>query len=215
MAGTLLTCESANLYCGAEPGTQGVGSDSLHLEIVELKLPAMNEANVDHRGGGAPIAIEIETIFNKLECTFQLLGWDAQVAALIGQWQQNVTTTGASITGAGANMFFAYGVLRDQMTGLSSQAAAYMQGRLGLADPQMFRRGDSQHWNYGIKGITHYELSVSGEPLYQWDFFSNILLVGGQQVNADVNLNLNIPTVTPTWLLGSTVGTTVSGPPVG
>ena len=157
---SLLVMEKANLFCGIAT------TNSLHLELVELKLPAMVETYIDHHPGGGVMGIEIDVIFNKLECNFHLLGWDSQVQTLIGSWEASQQT------------FTALGLLRDQMTGKTIQAIAQMRGRLGIADPQSFRVGDPMTWNYSIKGIMSYSLWVAGEPVYYWDFLTNALTVG-------------------------------------
>ena len=178
MSTSILTLEKANMFCGLSAPDS---LNSLHLELTEVKLPAMNEQYVDHRAGGVPIAVEVDTIFAKLECTFQLLGWDTQVASLIASW------------GTDQNTFHVFGLLRDRRSGLASQAYARMKGRLGLSDPQLFRRGDAMHWNYGIKGIIMYKLQVGGNPLYTWDFFDNTFIVGGVDRNSDDTRIMQIP----------------------
>jgi hypothetical protein len=208
MPNTIYSMESCNMFCGTSQPTQSGAADSLHLQLTEVKLPAMNEGNVDHRAAGAPITIEINTQIAKLECTFQLVGWNPEVAGLVSSWA------------AEDNSFFAYGLLRDRSSGNAIQAMAFMQGRLGLADPQMFRRGDAQHWNYGIKNITHYELltgpgivdgsavgsSASGSntnTLVFWDFFSNTLIIGDKNINAETNGILHVPNTTPASAFGA------------
>lgn len=172
MPNPVLTMEAANLFCGAAPSDVNASN---HLLLTELKLPGLDEQYVDHRPGGSPIAIEIDTIIARLESTFVLMGWAPQVAELVGSWQQN------------QNQFYAYGVVRDRMTGEATQSMAIMKGRLGRADPQNWRRGDVMHWNYAIRSITHYELYLAGEQIYYWDFFNNIRVVGGVDMNADIN----------------------------
>jgi phage tail tube protein FII len=163
MAETILTLDQANMFCGREPGDVNNG---LYLELTEVKLPAMNEQYIDHRAGGTPIAIEIDTMFAKLEATFQLLGWNVNTATMIGTWM------------AEQNVFWVYGLLRDRMTGQPSRVTAKMRGRLGLADPQNWSRSGAQHWNYAIKGIIAYDLVVNKTPIYSWDFFANKLVIG-------------------------------------
>lgn len=155
---SLITMDRANLYCG-------LSNNSLHLQLTDMKLPSMSEQYIDHHPGGGVMGIEVDVIFNKLECTFKLLGWDTQVASLVGAWQKAQT------------QFIAYGMLRDQMTGLSSQAIALIVGRLN-ADPENFRIGDPMAWAYSIKGIIHYQLNIAGSILYYWDFAQNKLTVG-------------------------------------
>jgi phage tail tube protein FII len=201
MPNTIYSLESANLFCGTLATTASGQADSLHLQLTELKLPAMNQGNVDHRAAGAPITIEIDTQIAKLESTFQLVGWNPEVAGLVASWSSS------------DNAFFAYGLLRDRSSGDAIQAMAYMTGRMGLADPQMFRRGDAQHWNYAIKNITHYELTTGsgisaasgGAPtneLVFWDFFSNTLRIGGDDINSDTNSLLHIPASSAQTFLG-------------
>jgi phage tail tube protein FII len=146
----------------------------------------MNEQYVDHRAGGTPIGIEIDTMFAKMEATFQLIGWNLQVATLVNSWI------------AEQNVFWIYGLLRDRMTAEAMRVTAKMRGRLGLADPQNWNRGAAQHFNYAIKGIIAYQLTVENSPIYDWDFFSNRFVVGQFDRNADVNRILNVPTPTAT-----------------
>ena len=66
-ASTLLSLEAANMFCGKEANDL---SNSLHLKLTEVNLPSIEENYSDHRGLGAPVAIEIDTVINRLECTF-------------------------------------------------------------------------------------------------------------------------------------------------
>jgi P2 family phage contractile tail tube protein len=162
----------ANLFCGAESADE---SNSNHLVLTEVKLPSLDNQFVDHRAGGAPITIEIDTIVGRLESTFVIAGWTPQISGLFYSW-------------AGAdNLFTMYGVVRDRQTGEAQQAIAYMRGKLGRSDPQNYRRGDVFHWNYAIRGITHYELQLADELIYFWDFFTNTFQVGGVNVMAAQN----------------------------
>lgn len=175
----VLTLEAANIYCGSAPGDN---QWSNHLQLTEVKLPGFDEQYVDHRPGGAPVAIEIDTQIARFECTFTLMGWSPQVASLAHSWMVE------------QNMFFIYGALRDRQTGDVSNVRAELYGRLGRADPQNWRRGDVGHWSYAIRGITNYMLRIDEEPIYEWDFFTNLLRIGGEDRNADINTALGVPT---------------------
>ena len=150
----------ANLYSGVAQ------SGSLHLEIINLKLPGLTETYIDHHPGGAPVSIEVDVSYAKLESTFQLLGWNPGIASLVGAWQREQT------------MFFAYGLIRDRSSGEAFQAVASIIGRLGTADPQAFQRGESMLWKYAIKGIVYYSLSLAGKQLVLWDFLNNTFQIG-------------------------------------
>lgn len=175
MPNMLLTMEKANLFCGKTAADE---ANSNHLILAEMKLPMMDEQYVDHRAGGAPLAIEVDTIVARLESTFVLAGWTPQVAELFYSWA------------ADDNWFTAYGLVRDRATGDALQAVALLRGRLGRADPVNWRNGELQHWNYSIRGIVHYELVLADEPVYFWDFYTNTFIVGGVDRNAQINAAL-------------------------
>jgi len=62
-----------------------------------------------------------------------------------------------------------------------------MRGRLGRIEAENWRKGDLQHHNYSIRGMTHYELVLADESLILWDFFTNTFLVGGVDRNQTTN----------------------------
>jgi P2 family phage contractile tail tube protein len=178
MPQTLYVLEAANMFCGdVDP------SLSQHLTISEVKLPNMEENFVDHQAGGAPVIIEIDTILQRLECTFQLAGWSPQVASMIGSWVQQT------------NVFTMYGVIRDRRSGAAIEAKAILGGRLGRANPANWTRGALQHWDYSIRAVTHYELYVDGAELFVYDFFLNTFRAGGIDRWAEQNSILRIPTM--------------------
>jgi P2 family phage contractile tail tube protein len=172
------TMEAANLFCGESPSDANASN---HLTLTELKLPGLDMQYVDHRAGGAPVAIEIDTIIARLECTFSLVGVSPQVMGMLGSWQSS------------KNIFNAFGVIRDQVTGQAAQARAQIDGQLAKVDPTNWRRGDVMHVAYAIRGITHYELNIAGEPIFFWDFQTNTRIVGGVNQNRAINGLLQIP----------------------
>jgi len=190
MPNPVMIMDYANLYCGAAPDDD---TASNHLVITEFKLPSLDVQYVDHRAGGAPIAIEIDTVMARLESTFSLVGITPQVIELVNAWEPE------------QNVFFAYGNVRDQLTGVSIQAAAAFRGQLGRVDPQNWRKGDVMHINYAIRGIVHYEFALADEQIFFWDFFTNTRIVGGVNQNRVINSNLHVPTVTPEVLLPSVI----------
>jgi P2 family phage contractile tail tube protein len=178
MSQNIFILEAANLYCGDFDT-----SLSQHLTISELKLPNVEENYVDHQAGGSPFTIEVDTILQRLEATFVLVGWSPEVATMIGSWE------------VAQNVFTAYGVVRDRRSGDAIEAKAIMGGRLGRANPANWTRGGLQHWEYSIRAITHYELYLEGNEMYFYDFFLNTMRMGGVDRNADINRILRIPTV--------------------
>lgn len=152
-----LTLEAANIFCGA------VG-DSNHLRLTNVKLPGYEEAYLDHKPGGSPIAIEVDVGANRLQCDFTLVGWTPEVDALIGSWQ------------AGTNQFFFFGALRDRLTAQVLQVQANMTGRLGKATVNEWQRGSVNSTAYSIRGLIAYKLMISGlGTMIDWSFFGNTL----------------------------------------
>jgi hypothetical protein len=191
MANELITLESVNLFCGATPDASDASN---HLVLSEIKLPTLDKQFTDHRPGGAPVGVEIDTVIARLECTFSLTGVVPQVMKLINSW------TDAQL------WYFVYGVLRDQNTGDVAQAAGVLKGKLGRVDPTNWSKGNILHHAYSIRGIFHYELQVAGEELYRWDFPTNTLVIGGVDKNAQTNALLNIASVTAAPVIGTSAG---------
>jgi uncharacterized protein len=183
---TIYTMEAVNLICG-DIGGKGSPGISTHLVLQELKLPTMEEAYADHNPGGAPIAIEIPTHFNKLEATFNLAGWDPKLMAYIGQEDPL------------KQRFTAYGLIRNRRTSKAMQAIARMEGRLGRVNPTAFSRGNLMAHEYSIKGITQYSLKMALNPsgqldeIYFWDFFSSVRRIGGKDLNKEMASLLRLP----------------------
>jgi phage tail tube protein FII len=186
MPNPVMVMDYANLFCGSGPADD---ESSNHLVLTELNLPAMDVQYADHRAAGAPIYIELDTGMARLETTFVLVGITPQVMNLVNSW---IVTE---------RKFYAYGNVRDHLTGIAYQAAAAFIGQLGRADPQNFRKGDVMHTNYAIRGITHYEFALADQPIYLWDFFTNTRYFGGVDKNAEINSNLHVNSPAPELLL--------------
>lgn len=171
MSTSLFTLESANMYCGLEPAPN---STSMHLKLSEVKLPHFEEFYIDHRPGGAPVAIEVDMIYTKLDCNFVIAGFDYHIYTSMRAW---------SIS---QNYFFIYGLLRDRLTSGYHQLRAILKGRLGNVEGQPWRRGDVYHTACSIRAITQYELTLidpvknTSVEIYNYNFDNNVLAIGTQ-----------------------------------
>lgn len=180
------TMESVNLICG-DAGDGSNPGVSTHLVIRELKLPGLEENNVDHTAGGAWVQIEIPMFVNKLEAQFNLAGWQPDVMRLFG--------TNSRIL----QSYTAYGLIRDRAKGVALQARAHMSGRLGRVNPTNFRKNDLMDYEYRITSIVHYELAMAEAagtelvPIYKWDFFTSDFYVGDRNINDEMINLLAIP----------------------
>jgi phage tail tube protein FII len=188
MPASIYTMEACNLICG-DTGDASAPGISTHLEITNLKLPALEFNYVDVTPGGAPVQIEVPMYINKLASTFTLAGWNPAVMSMLAQ------------TARALQRFTAYGLIRDRRTGTALQAIAMFEAQLGRVNPTDFRKGDLQQFEYALHSIVHYELhmqetsGVEATEIYYWDFFTSVFRVGGTDVNADMNAVLAIPGV--------------------
>lgn len=193
MANTIFNLEAVNLICGDTGGGTHPGFPT-HLQLQELKLPGLQEAFVDHNPGGARIGIEIPTHINKPEATFSLAGWNPDIMAMIGRSRR------------ADQRYTAYGLIRDRRSGAALQARAYIEGRMGRANPGNFRRGDQHNHEFSINSIVHYELFMQETPvgsaagvaaalreIYYWDFFESTFRVDGVDTMEEERQILAIP----------------------
>ena len=155
-----LILESANLYCGAAATLE---TASNHLVLAELQLPTMEIQYVDHRPGGAPVAIEIDVVMTRMELQFEVVGFTPQIMALLRNLEMQ------------KHMFSAYGSLREYNSGVSMPLKAYFDGQLARVEPQPFRRGNVFHTKYQVRGMMKYELYIGKDdiPIFRWDFWNN------------------------------------------
>lgn len=173
-----LTLEEANMFCGKAPTSV---SNSLHLKLAGVKLPHFEEHYVDHSPGGCPVSIEVDMIFNRLQCNFTILGYDESVYETIRAWSDN------------QNWFFFYGLLRDQLTGGYLRVEAIIKGRLGKVEPHAWERGQLFYTESEIRSIIAYKLLVGGYVVYDWNFELNRLQVGAVADPSPPDIVVTIP----------------------
>jgi phage tail tube protein FII len=160
-----LVLDAANLYCGTAPDDE---RRSNHLVLTELVLPTMEIQYVDHRPGGAPVAVEIDVVMTRMELSFEIVGITPQIMALLRNLEMR------------KHDFTALGNLREYNSGVALPLRAYFRGQLSKVEPRPFRRGDIYHTRYQVRGLMRYELYIGQNdiPIYRWDFFSNIFETG-------------------------------------
>ncbi len=166
--GNLYIMTAANLFCGDHDPT-----NSKHLTLSELQLPALQETFQDHHPGGSPVGIEVAVGIQKLEPTFKLAGWDPQLLTQFGVGSKT------------KRVFTAYGVITNKRTGEEIEAKAVIEGRLGKVEGEAFQRGEMQSHDYAINEVTHYELWFDRKEKFFWDFFSAEFRLDGASQNAD------------------------------
>lgn len=172
---TVHLMEAANLFCGDHDPTA-----SKHLTIQSVKLPDMQELMQDHHAGGAPFQVEFGTGFQKLEATFKLVGFDADLLRQFGLGSRMRHT------------YTAYEVIQDRQTGRRIENKAIIQARLGKVSREEYSRGNLQGAEYALNEIMHYEFYHDGTRLQYFDFFENEWRPDGDEGNAEINRILRI-----------------------
>ena len=176
MASTIYIMEGVNLFCGDDDPT-----NSKHLTLESLKLPDLQESYTDHMPGGAPVGIELSTGVEKLESTFKLKGFDMPLLRQFGLGSRS------------KYKYTAYGAVRDKRSGALVESMAVFEARLGRIAGDEFSKGETMSHEYALNEITHYEFHMNGAEEFYWDFWSNVMRVGGAPQNADLNRILRIP----------------------
>ncbi|WP_336801815.1 phage major tail tube protein [Kaistia sp. MMO-174] len=175
---TVYVMEAANLFCGDHDP-----ENSKHLTLDEITLPNLQAMYQDHHPGGSFVAMEFEVGIQKLTSSFKLKGWDPELLKQFG--------LGTPLK----RVYTVYGAVRDKRSGNAVQAKAIMEARLGQANADAFQRGNLMGFGYSLNEISHYELHFGSEEILFWDFFTNVLRVGGEDQNAQINNILHIPGV--------------------
>lgn len=118
---------------------------------------------VDHRPGGAPVAVEIDVVMTRMELSFEVVGITPQIMALLRNLEMR------------KHDFFAYASLREYNSGVALPLRAIWRGQLAKMEPKPYRRGDIFHIRYQVRGLMKYELYIGdmSAPIYYWDFFTN------------------------------------------
>lgn len=175
----LYVMESANLFCGDHNP-----NNSKHLSLATLQLPALEEMTVDHQAGGsiAGITLGMGTL-NPLSASFKLNGWDPDTLSLFGLGKRR------------AEVFTAYGVIRDKIRGRAIEAKSIFHARLNRVEPDEFSRGELMGHDHGLVEIMHYESYFDGREKHFFNFANQIWRVDGVSQNDDERRILRIPGV--------------------
>ena len=175
MAGTHYIMEGVALYCGDDNPEL-----AKYLEIMEFKLPDLQEVMVDHMPGGGKVGVDFAVGVQKLEPTFKLAGWDPSLLRQFG--------LGSKVR----RKYTARGAIRDKATGRVIHAVAVMQARLSRIAPDAFTKGELMGHEYSLNEVMHYEVFFDGQEEMYWDYFSNTLRMGGVDPDPGFNQALGL-----------------------
>ena len=171
--------EAFNLFAGASSASPDA---SKHLTITENTFPKLTEKTAEHHPGGAIGAVQVGGLgLEPLTQNFALAGADSQTMALFGVANTQWTS---------------YAVLRDKQGNTPVEWKVIAFGRLVALENSALKRGELASQTHTIQEIMHYELSIGGNELYYYDFWSSTWRVNGVDQNQSSNAILRIPGVT-------------------
>lgn len=174
---TIMIVEAMNLFCGDHDP-----SASNHLSLETMKLPDLEMGSMEHRPGGGPMAINFTMAnVNALESSFKLKGIDPNRLTLFGLGSNK------------RRKFTGYGVVRDKRTNDEKEAVVIMEGVLARIGGGEFSKGNGMDFDYAIREIVSYKLTIDADPVYDLDVFLPKFIIGGVDQLEASNRILRIP----------------------
>jgi P2 family phage contractile tail tube protein len=139
-------------------------------QLQEFNPPKLTLKMDEARLGGMDGSIELEMGMEKLESAFTLIGYDADVLALMG------VRPGASIP------LVARGVL-ESFDGSTTAVAHTMRGKLKEVDPGTWKPGEAAPLK-GMVALTYYKLQHGDRIVHEIDVENMVRVVDGVDVLA-------------------------------
>lgn len=147
--------EQAQLFVGDDNPENGK-----HLSIENLTLPNLEYTTVEHAGGGANMALEVNMgQLKPLQLQFKLVGFDRDTYRLCGVGSNEPRN------------FTARGVLRVKQTGKAWGVVATIRGCMGKMTADQFQRSSLLGHDHTIVEVVRYRLTVAGEEWFDVDFY--------------------------------------------
>lgn len=139
-------------------------------QLQEFNPPKLSLKMDEVRLGGMDGTIEIEQGMEKLEADFTLIGYDADVLALMG------LRPGAAIP------LVARGVL-ESFDGTTTAVAYTLRGKLKEVDPGTWKPGEAAPLK-GMVALTYYKLQHGSRIIHEIDVENMVRIVDGVDVLA-------------------------------
>jgi uncharacterized protein len=131
----------------------------------EVSLPKISAKLEEWRGGGMDAPIDFDMGMEKMEASFTLAEYNADVLVLFGLTLGNSTDVTMR------------GYAEDEV-GNSQTIVAQMRGRLKDQDPGSWKPGDNAELK-GAISCTYYKLTINGKPIYEIDVPNMVRKING------------------------------------
>ncbi len=138
----------------------------------ELTLPKLSLKTEEFRGGGMDAAIEIDMGMEKLEASFDINGYDAEVLQLYGIYDNNKVPL--RFRGA-----------QRQADGSIKAVDIEMTGMLKEVDMGNWKAGERAKTKYTMN-LNYYKFSLDSTVIYEIDIMNNIRKINGNDQLTEV-----------------------------
>lgn len=175
-AATIFHADAATLFVGDEDPT-----NSQHLVLKGVKIPALTERTRDHTPGGAPMSIALGT--RKIEApepTFKLEGVNPTVMNKFMPGTRTMYTMRANI--------------RDVAAQKDIAMKAIINGKLSEVDMGEFGTDDGVETDYKLSEVVYYQVFFGTQEKWYFNFFEGYggVRIDGNQVFRSVAANLGL-----------------------
>jgi uncharacterized protein len=142
-----------------------VAGRGLAGKATEVTLPKVTAKLEEFRAGGMDAPVEFDMGLEKMEGSFTLAEYNADVLVLFGLTLGNSTDVTMR------------GYAEDEV-GNSQTIVAQMRGRLKDQDPGSWKPGDNAELK-GAISCTYYKLTINGKPIYEIDVPNMVRKING------------------------------------
>lgn len=173
---TIYHMDAAALYVGDE-------ENGHHLDLVNVKPPALEEMYEDIIGAGAGMQVEIPmAAINKIMVPFQLKGFAPDMQKhFMGLTRKRFTIRG--------NVF-------NIRTEENVPCRMIVEGKIKKSEVGQFQKANGVDSDFEIGGIYFYQMFYDGgaSPLYEFDYFAGIggIVVDGERPFAGKARNIGL-----------------------
>lgn len=132
----------------------------------ELTLPKLAIKTEEWRAGGMDAPVEIDMGMEKLECSFTLGEYDADLLKLFG------------LSDANAIRLKFTGSIEDEMGGAVTPVEVLINGRLRELDPGSWKAGDNATLKATV-ATAYYKLSIDNQEIHEIDVPNMVRKIDG------------------------------------
>ncbi|WP_319775485.1 phage major tail tube protein [Breoghania sp.] len=145
------------------------------LRLSSIKMPDLARTNDTITLGGGWFAFQHPGEIEPLRAPFSLHGSHDDIRSLFGREAGDWTT------------FYYYERLRDIQNGVNKGRVVVLKGLVGTVNQARVSAKRGGETEYEVSSIVSYKDIVDGKRIHEFDFFSNTLIINGNDYTAEHN----------------------------